>query len=68
MWWMQMLERPVPGSQYSFKKQKEFDIIMKNLKYDKEKKLFQANNKTVLCLKLFYKDRNNYFIGRKIHE
>ena len=29
---------PVPGSQYSFKEQKEFDIIMKNLQYNKEKK------------------------------
>ena len=29
---------PVPGSQFSFKEQKEFDAILKNLKYDKEKK------------------------------
>ena len=29
---------PVPGSLFSFKEQKEFDVIMKNLKYDEEKK------------------------------
>ena len=29
---------PVPGSTYSFKEQKEYDLIMKNLYYDKEKK------------------------------
>ena len=29
---------PVPGSLFSFKEQKEFDVIMKNLVYDTEKK------------------------------
>ena len=34
---------PVPGSLYSFKEQKEFDLIMKNLQYDKEKKRWFTN-------------------------